>query len=468
MANKILKATTNSEIISYVINSNPELASEIDLPVQGQGAKKYGQIFLNNDRYKNMFINTVNLIGLTIIKENRWENPWDVFANRGTLRFGQQIRELIQDLAKVYDYNENYSDKTKFLETQAPDVYNYMHEINYQKYYEVTVNEAELRMAFEDEENGLYKFINDTVSNLYETYAYDKYIVDKYQLCRRILNGTVPTRQITNYATKSPREILSFMKGVSNRMSFKSPNYNPAGVRRATKFENQYLMLDATREAINSTEVLATSFFRNDAETKTNLALIDSFSEHDTQRLSELLGSDYQSFTDSELTQLESVVGMIISDDWFMDYYYAMDGSAEGMRQTEFVNPTTLDRNVYLHAWMVISTSPFSNCCVFTTDAPSVTGVTVSPSEATISAGQDLKLSATVTTTGFANKAVQWVVDEAPGQSDANPVTVDMTGKVHIPSDYTVTDVEDPNPIIIKAVSIYDSSKEAEATITVV
>ncbi|MCQ2737294.1 MAG: hypothetical protein MJ224_01650 [archaeon] len=464
---KILKNTTNSEIISFFLNVNPDLLSEVNLPTQGEDLKHYGELIVNNDRFKNKFINTVNLIGLTVIKENRWENPWDTFAMRGTLRFGQQIREVIQDLAKVFDYNENYNDKSKFLETQAPDVYQYMHELNYQKYYEVTVNESELRLAFEDTENGLYKFIEDTISNLYETYSYDKYLVDKYQLCRRILDGTIPVKKIDNYNSKTPREILSIMKGVSNKMTFKSPNYNPAGVRRATKHSNQYLMLDAEREAITSTEVLATSYFLNEAEVKTNLALIDSFSETDNKRLAELLKNDYKPLTDSEINQLKSVIGLIISDDFFMDYYYQLDGSNDGKTQREFTNPTSLDRNIFLHAWLCISTSPFANCCVFTSDTPAVTSVTINPSELSMSAGLDVQLTPTVATTGFANKAVVYTVEEAPGEQEGSLVTVDTKGLVHIPVDYEPTDTEDPNPVIIRATSIYDDTKYADATITV-
>ena len=133
MARKLLKATSNAEILSYFINQNPEVASEIDLPVQGQSTAPIGQIIMDNQRYKNLFINTVNLIGLTVIKENRWENPWDVFTNKGSLRFGQQIREIILDLAKVHDFNEFYEDKDKFLDTEVPDVYQYIHQINFQK-----------------------------------------------------------------------------------------------------------------------------------------------------------------------------------------------------------------------------------------------------------------------------------------------------------------------------------------------
>lgn len=456
---KILKnARTNAEIVSLIINQNPELASEIDLPVQGESVKPIGKLIMDNERYKNAFINTINLIGLTVIKENRWDNPWQTFTDKGMLRYGQQIREIIQDLAKVFDYNKNYSNKTKFLETAVPDVYQYIHDINFQKVWETTINESALLMAFDDEENGLYRFIEDCVSNLYETYDYDKWLVDKYQLCRRILDGTIPAKQITSV---NPRDILADMKAISNRMTFKSPNYNPAGVRRATKHSDQFLMLDATREAITSTNVLATSYFLNEAETKTNLALIDSFSESDEERLAELLEEAYVPFTSAEKEELESVLGLIVARDFFMDYHRALDTNptVNGKRQTEFVNPTTLDRNVFLHAHEVISSSPFANGCVFTTVAPSVVSVTVSPATATVTAGQGLELSAVVVTTGFANKSVTWSVDD---NAYADGVRIDVaSGKLTVPANATV------ESITVTATSVFDSTKSNTAVVTV-
>lgn len=465
MAKKdILKVKSNSEILSFIINQNPELAEEIDLPVQGESTKPIGKLIMDNQRYKNLFINTINLIGLTVIKENRWENPWASFTDKGMLRHGQQVRELIQDLAKVFDYNENYSNKSKFLETAIPDVYQYIHDVNFQKVWETTINESELLMAFDDEENGLYKFIEDTISNLYESYDYDKWLVDKYQLCRRMLDGTMTSKQITE---TDARKILAKMKSYSNKMTFKSPNYNPAGVRRATKHEDQFLMLDADREAITTTEVLATSYFLNEAETKTNLSLIDSFSESDETRLAELLGDQYVPFTSDEKSALNSVLGLIVSRDFFMDYHRALDTNPEtnGKRQTEWENPTTLDRNVFLHAQDVISTSPFANACIFTTEQPTVVSVAVNPSESSVSAGQSVQLTATVETTGFANKAVQYSVTSAPGQSEAHPVTVNaVTGLVSIPSDYDKTETD---PVVITATSIFDGTKTNTASITV-
>ena len=100
---KVLTTKTDAELLSYIINVTPELRDEIDLPVQGESIKPIGQIIINNQRYKNAFINTVNLIGLTVIKRNAWENPWRNFTNRGTINFGESVRELILDLADVKD-----------------------------------------------------------------------------------------------------------------------------------------------------------------------------------------------------------------------------------------------------------------------------------------------------------------------------------------------------------------------------
>ena len=271
----IIKATSDSELLSYIINVTPELQSEIDLPVQGESIAPIGKIIMNNQRYKNAFINTVNLIGLTIIKRNGWDNPWE-FTKRGTLRFGQQIRELILDLCNVYDYNTNFSDKDRFLQTEVPNVFNYMHEVNFQKFYQTTTSDAQLAMAF-DTEGGLFDFIDEAISMLYESLKYDTYLVDKYMLCRRIVDGTITSVKITDYASLTPRQRVAFMKNISNKMTFRSPNYNPAGIRRATRFDDQMLIMNTEFEADMSTDVLATSYFRSDAEMKANMSMVDGF-----------------------------------------------------------------------------------------------------------------------------------------------------------------------------------------------
>ena len=132
----VLKTTNNAELLSYIINVTPELSADIDLPVQGQSIQPIGKLIMSNERYKNAFINAINLIGLTVLDRNTWDNPWEAFTERGNLNFGQTVREMIVDIAKVYDYNAYANEATHFLSNVVPDVYEYLHEINFQKFKE--------------------------------------------------------------------------------------------------------------------------------------------------------------------------------------------------------------------------------------------------------------------------------------------------------------------------------------------
>ena len=451
-----LAIQNDAELLSYIINVTPELRDNIDLPVQGQSIKPIGQIIVDNERYRNAFINTVNLIGLTIIKRNGWDNPW-TFTVRGTLNFGQQIRELILDLCNVYDYNEDLKKPDKFLENEVPNVLNYIHSVNFQKYYKTTTSDAQLAMAF-NQEGDLMRFIEESVGMLFESWNYDRFIVDKYMLCRRILDGTMTSIQIPNFATNTERQNVSFIKNISNKMTFRSPNYNPAGIRRASSFDEQILIVNTEFEANFTTEVLATSYFRDEADLRQRLVLIDSFSEHDTARLTELLKTQYVAFTEDELTKLKTIPAVNITNEWFMDYYYALDNNAN-TKLTEFYNPQTLRNNHFLHVWAVFSTSPFENGVVFTSDTPAVNSVTVNPATASVMQGQSLQLNAVVDTEGFANKAVTWEVTTGSNLG----VTVSKNGLVQVPKTATAGS----GNVVVTAKSIYDKTKTGKATISI-
>ena len=421
----------SSELLSYIINSNPILSEDIDLPVQGQSIEPIGKLIAGNKVYRNAFINTINQIGLTIIKKNLWDNPWD-FTKRGILNWGQQIREMINDLANVYDYNAPSNDDDRFLQTVVPNVLSYIHEINFQKYYETTISEDQMRMAFTSED-GLYALIEATIGILYESLKYDEYLVDKYILARRIVDGTVPSVDLIT-VNKTTREIVSQMKATTNKMIFRNPNFNPAGIRKGDSFDNLITIMDSDFEGAMSTEVLATSYFKDEASLRTSLKLADSFNMMDEARLTEVLGDAYVPFTDTEKAELAKVKAVVIAKEWFMDYDYALDAEADPTKQLDFTNPSTIKKNVFLHRWSVKSSSPFEQCCCFIEDTtPSVDSISVSPSTATVTKGQELKLSASVSTTGFANKAVQWTITE---QAETSGATINAEGILKVPSNY--------------------------------
>lgn len=165
----------------------------------------------------------------------------------------------------------------------------------------------------------------------------------------------------------------------------------------------------------------------------------------------------YVPLTSAELTALAEIPVAVVGRDFFQNYAYAFDnGSPE--KATEFYNPQTLKMNHWLHFWGCFSTSPYENCFVATQTAQAVSSVTVSPSTATMSVGQKLKLSATVVTTGFANKAVTWSVDST---SAADGVSINEEGVLSVSADTEVAS------ITVTATSVYDSTKTGTATITV-
>lgn len=457
MATKRTLATKDSsKLLNFMANTDPVLREAIDLPQQGADIPEIGKIIMSNTRYKNAFINAVNVIALTLIIDDAWANPWEDFTNQGQIRYGQSVREMILDLVDAEDFNENMNNPTHFLETVVPNVLNYMHEINFQKFYKSTVNDQEIALAFYDS-TGIFDFIQAVYNNLRKSYVYDRYIVDKYQIQRRLVDGTIPSKEIPNFDTNTVRENVSIMKEYSNNMTFLSPNYNPAGLRLATPFDKQRTIISTGLEARISTEILATSYFRNDAELKTKLALIDGFAENDWSRLAKLLKDQYKPFTEKEIERLQSVVGLIISDNFFKDYYYALDGQAETIN-TDFRNPETLSRTMWLHAWRIFSTSPFEQCLAFTKDTNSVTSVTVSPATATITKGQTLQLKAIVEVTGITNKSVAWSIDE---DSASKNVTINQDGVLKVASTSEATSVT------VTATSVFDKTKTGTATITV-
>ena len=410
------RANTNvkssAELLSYIINQTPELRENLKLPVQGESIKPIGKLIMANPVYKNAFLNTVNLIGLTVITKNHWENPWKDFTDKGTLSYGMQVREVIVDIANVYDYNEMVSKEHDFINTEVPNVLSYLHEINYQKYYKTTTSDEQMAMAFETED--LFRLVDEVINSLYEGYEYDNFLTAKYVLARRILEGSITAIQIPDFANASDRDIVAFMKGISNKMTFRSPNYNPAGIRKATKFDDQFAIVNSVFDGKFTTNVLATSYFLSEAQMKANYSLVDDFGDFDMPRLNEIFAkrdengnviegeyvSGYEPLTDEEINSLKEIPSAILGREFYQMYEYAFDNNAP-TRATEFFNPQTLKTNHWLHTWRVVSSSPFENAVVFTQDAQSVVSVAISPDTATITKGQDLKLTAIVETTGF-------------------------------------------------------------------
>ena len=412
-----------------------------------------GAVIMQYPVLQNEFLAAlVNRIGRVLITNKMFTNPWNMFK-KGMLEFGETIEEIFVNIAKPFQYDVGEAE-TKVFKREIPDVRAAFHILNYQKFYKATIQENDLRQAFLGW-NGITDLIAKIVDSMYSGANYDEFLTMKYMLARHILNGELYPMQVPTVSGANMKAIVSTIKGVSNNFEFPNTKYNLAAVKTFSPKERQYIITNAEFDATMDVEVLATAFNMNKAEFMGHRVMIDSFGNLDTERLAYLFADDdaYTPLTGEELAALDAVPAVLVDEDWFMIFDKLVNF-------TENFNGQGMYWNYFYHVWKVFSASPFANATVFVPGAPSITSVTVSPESVTVAAGQSVLLSATVVTANFASKAVTWSATIS-GQP-AEGVTISPLGVVTIDDDVTAA-----TEIVVKATSVFDSTKYDTCTITV-
>ena len=161
---------------------------------------------------------------------------------------------------------------------------------------------------------------------------------------------------------------------------------------------------------------------------------IDSFDfdADDTERLAELFENDdtYVPFTGDDIAKLQAIVAFKCDPDWFMVF-----DNFDAFREN--YNGQGVYWQYFYHAWKTISVSPFANAIVFTTQANSITNVTVSPASSNAVVGTTIQMTAEVTGTGLFPQNVTWSMDGSAELKSGT--TLDAgTGRLHIAADETV------------------------------
>lgn len=412
--------------------------------------REIGAVIMQFPALQNEFLSAlINRIGRVMITSKMYSNPWNIFK-QGVLEFGETIEEIFVNIAKPFEYDPAVAESRVFAR-EIPDVRAAFHVLNYQKFYKATIQNEQLRQAFLSWQ-GITDLIAKIVDAMYTGANYDEFQTMKYLLARHILNGELYAMQVPTVSEANMKSIVSTVKGVSNNLEFMSSKYNLAGVANYTMKENQFIIVNSEFDATMDVEVLASAFNMDKADFMGHRVLIDSFGNLDTDRLDLLFANDdnYTPLTTAEIAALDAVPAVLVDAQWFMifDNLYNF---------TEQYNGEGLYWNYWYHVWKTFSVSPFANAVVFVPGAPSITSVSVSPATATVSAGQTVLLSATVVTSNFASKAVDWSISP-----ETEGVTIDPLGTLSIGPD-----VASGTELTVTATSHYDSTKSATATITV-
>lgn len=412
-----------------------------------------GSIIMDNESLQNEFLSAlINRIAIVLVRSKTYENPLRMFK-KGTIELGEVIEEVWVGMCRPFRYDIERSENVVF-KREKPNVQSAFHVMNYQIYYKQTIQNSDLQRAFLSW-NGIEDLIAKIVEQMYTSANYDEWLVMKYMLAKFILNGRFKPVQIPTIEEANMKGITRTIKGTSNTMEFPSTEYNPAGVMNYSLKENQYLIMTAEFNAAMDVDVLASAFNMDRVTFLGHQVVIDGFDKLDTDRLTRLFTEgehpdpNYTALTKPELQSLATIPAVIVDRDWFMIYDNLI-------KFGEIYNPEGLYWNYTFHTWKTFSSSPFSNALTFVPGQPQISGVTVTPTTATVMPGGELNFTANITAQNFANKAVNWSV------TPADKATVDIYGNVKVNSDAGVG-----SQITVTATSVFDDSKKGTATVTV-
>ena len=414
----------NSVQILNCIRDSASATYQERIPVATQNnIRDIGNAMMQFQSTQNEFLNAlVNRIARVIITSKSYTNPLAMFK-KGIMEYGEQVEEIFVNIAKAHPFDPDVAEENVF-KREIPDVDAVFHRMNYQNFYKVTISNEQLRQAFLSAE-GVTDLIARIVDTLYSGSEFDEFLIMKQLIADAARAGKMFPINIPAPSAATAKQIITTIKGISNKLEFMSNQYNYMGVLNFTKKENQILLIDAEFDATIDVEVLASAFNMSKAEFMGQRVLVDNFGD------------------------LTGVVAALVDRDWFMVFDNLMSF-------TENYNGEGLYWNYFYHVWKTFSSSPFSNAILFTTGTVGVTSVTVSPKAANATPGQNVQLTATVVTTGYAPQDVKWSVT---GNANAG-TTVDCNGLVHIAAD------ESAETITVTATSCYDNGKSDTATIT--
>lgn len=442
------KWKNSANIINAIKSTDTALFTFDDAEYDIASISAIGTIVMSDSLIMNRFISAlINRIAKVVYTSFMYENPL-VRLKRGKLETGEIVEELAFRLCEVHTYDS--TDDIAYMKQEKPKMLSAIHKLNYQKYYKQTINRAELRQAFLTLD-GVENLATQIISMMYTSASYDEFLCMKYTIGRSALNGLLTRESIPTVSPENMKRVASKIKSLSNELTFVRTVYNPASVETVTPKENQIVVVNTEFSADLDVEVLAFAFNMDKVKFAGQQIMIDKFNDSETERMTALLGdnADYKAFTPEDVALLNTIPAYIIDDRLFQIYDYLEEtGSAE--------NPEKLYFNYWLHTWKIISTSPFVNAIMLSSDTPVIDSVVITPDTATVTKGQSLQFSTTVSGSGFYSKAVKYEIVETTNKSE-----IDSTGKL-------VVGIDEANTkLTVKVTSIEDSTKTASATVTI-
>lgn len=367
MPRRIAQSTLNASTLdilnvirqnaSYEYQSSvPEVTTATDIP-------RVGEIICGTPALANQFINAlVNRIALVVVNSATFNNPYNILK-KGYIEFGESVEEIFVNIAKVIEYTPEKGEDREFKRT-LPDVRSIFHTMNWRVMYPVTIQDEDLRMAFLSME-GVQNLIAKITDSVYTAAEYDEFLLFKYLLIKGVSHGRMKPVSVGD-GTDLKDSAVQF-RGISNKLTFMSGDYNEYGVKTNTPKERQVIFMDSLFNAQFDVEVLAGAFNMDKADFMGRLFLIDDFTTFDNERFEVIRANSdgIEEVTATELAYFQNVKAIVLDENWFQVY--------DNMNKfTEKYVASGLYWNYFYHTWKTISYSPFANAVVFVDSSVSI------------------------------------------------------------------------------------------------
>lgn len=438
-------------------NASPNYQSVVPVATRTRASlQAIGQVFMTYPDILNEYLTALwNKVGAVRMRYREYTNPLSSAFRKGELGLGEFVEEIFVGLCQAHQFDPESAVNTVF-QREIPDVKAAYHKLSIQVYYKQTIQENELEMAFTSWEN-VNRLTELIVARMYNAAEYDEYQAILQLIAQNILDGTI---KVVSLPSNDSLNVAKVILTASDELTLMSKNYNYSGGHTHTPKDDQFLLGSSIFWASQNVDVYAVSFNMDKVEFMGHRILINQLGDIDTERLNALFGGQpgYEEIGSSDLEELNKIAAVLLDREWVQLY------TKLRRTVTDPYNGDGLYFSYKYHMWDVLASSPFSNAIVFSmAGEPTVTGLTVTPSEVTMPKGvaTSFVVTANVTTTGFASKAVKWAITSGADGVDAT-ITPLGDGKCQVNLLSTATAAE----VIVTCTSTVNSARSATCAIT--
>ena len=345
------KVNNTIDIINYIRkNASENYKKLVGFINYGDDISELSNPIMEYTPVRNEFVEGLtNMIGKTIFtKLNEFKNPLAILK-KGESPLGLDIREIATDLITATKYDLSNEGIAEALKLAPPVMEECIHRVNRQEKYQITVSNAELRLAMTSWDE-LESLIVTKSQILYASNYRDEFEYTKKLLLDTVQRGYVELVEVDKVEDSATSDYFVIaVKDVVKEFSYPSTLhnqlYNMDGDNTITSWcapDDTYLVIPSSIMNRISVKSLAVAFNRDELSFNSNKVEVDDLGfirvETDTP-------GEYKYY---------SLDGMVF-DKAFTQIYDDL------LELWEMELSSVMAWNRFLHVWQIFSTSPFVN-----------------------------------------------------------------------------------------------------------